>query len=210
MFRLLILFSFVFFNFTLFAEDRNEMDFYNHSNDHGALFRSIDNIDSIDNVSSKVISEIKKCGREEYKRVKKTALELKESERPFWVYKNCYTSRYVFNSADIHEVYRLYRFQLASRIKENWYSKNGSIVSYLPVNIEKGKDYVYYFGMRNKLIDFSLDNNKMTLTLPFIYSGIITDFIIDEENKRIEIYEIYLKDRPSKIKLNRYEDRFEK
>lgn len=210
MFRLLILFSFVFFNFILHAEDRNEMDFYNHSNYHGALFRSIDNIDGQYNVSYQVISDIKKCGSDEYKRVKKTALELKESERPFWVYKNCYTSKYLYNSSDITEVYRLYRFQLDSRIKENWYNKNGSIVSYLPVNIEKDKDYVYYFGMRNKLIDFSLDNNKMTLTLPFIYSGIITDFIIDKENKRIEVYEIYLKDRPSKIKLNKYEDRFEK
>lgn len=210
MFRLLILFSLLFFNFSVFADERSEMDFYNHSNYHGALFRSIDNLYNIDNISYSIVSDIKKCGKDEYNRVKKTALELKDSERPFWVFKECYTSKYVFNSTDISNVYRLYRFLLDSKIKKYWNTENGSIVSYLPVNIEKGKDYVYYFGMRNQLINFSSSDNKMTLTLPFIYSGIITDFIIDLEKKQITVYEIYLKDRPSKIKPDKYEHRFEK
>ena len=139
---------------------------------------------------------------EQYKLIKNTAKKLKYKEQPFWVYKYCISAEYKYNTDSIIKAYNSYRFDLNKRLLENKdYKVIDNIASYLPVNLKKGSNYLYYLGMRNNIIEWSEDNDTMHITLPIMFSGIITTMSL-EEDKSILVKEIFVYDRPEGLPQN--------
>ena len=162
----------LFYSLIAFAYNEQDIDLYNHSNQHGVIFHAEDKRAYYDNITYDVISS-GKCSKEQYKLIKNTAKKLKDKEQPFWVYKYCISAEYKYNTDSI--------------IKAN---------------------YLYYLGMRNNIIEWSEDNNTMHITLPIMFSGIITTMSL-EEDKSILVKEIFVYDRPEGLPQNGgYKDLF--
>ncbi|MDE7314924.1 MAG: hypothetical protein K2N11_04400 [Mucispirillum sp.] len=185
----------LFYSFNVFAYNEQDIDLYNHSNQHGVIFHAEDKRAYYDNVTYAVIYS-GKCKKDQYKLIRNTAKKLKEKEQPFWVYRYCISAEYKYNTDSIIKAYNSYRFDLNKRLLENKYYKViDNIASYLPVNLKKGSNYLYYLGMRNNIIEWSEDNNTMHITLPIMFSGIITTMSV-EKNNSILVKEIFVYDRP--------------
>ncbi len=197
------------YSLTAFAYNKNDIDLYNHSNQHGVIFHAVDKKEYYDNISYDVI-KVGKCGKEEYKLIKKTAKQLKEKEQPFWMYKYCQSAEYRYNTEDIIKTYNSYRFDLNKRLlSDNNYKVIDNIVSYLPINLKKGSNYLYYLGMRNNIIEWSEDNKNLQITLPIMFSGIITKMSI--ENNKVVVKEVFVYDRPyGMVGSGGYKDLFAK
>lgn len=195
------------YSFAAFAYNEQDIDLYNHSNNHGVIFHVEDKKEYYDNISYDVITA-GKCSKREYKAIKNTAKLLKEKEQPFWVYKYCKKAEYKYQTDDIIKAYNSYRFDLNKRLlKDDDYKVIDNIVSYLPVNIKQGSNYLYYLGMRNNIIEWNEDNNILHITLPIMFSGIITSISI-EDNMTV-VKEIFVYDRPAGIsRLSGYKDLF--
>lgn len=198
----------LFYSLIAFAYNEQDIDLYNHSNQHGVIFHAEDKRAYYDNITYDVISS-GKCSKEQYKLIKNTAKKLKDKEQPFWVYKYCISAEYKYNTDSIIKAYNSYRFDLNKRLLENKdYKVIDNIASYLPVNLKKGSNYLYYLGMRNNIIEWSEDNNTMHITLPIMFSGIITTMSL-EEDKSILVKEIFVYDRPEGLPQNGgYKDLF--
>lgn len=201
--------SIYFFAYSGFAYNENDIDLYNHSNQHAVIFKAIDKRENYKNIEYQTI-KLEKCGKAEYKTIKKVAKKLKEKEQPFWVYKYCKYSLYKYNTANIIDAYNNYRFDLQERLlsyKEHHIKDN--IVSYLPINLQKGSNYLYYLGMRNNLIEWENDNNSLHITLPIIFNGLITNMSVEKDS--VLVKEIYVYDRPSGLsEITGYKNLFEK
>lgn len=198
----------LFYSLNVFAYNEQDIDLYNHSNQHGVIFHAEDKKEYYDNITYDVISS-GKCSKAEYKLIKNTAKNLKDKEQPFWIYKYCISAEYKYNTDSIIKAYNSYRFDLNKRLLENKdYKVIDNIASYLPVNLKKGSNYLYYLGMRNNIIEWSEDNNIMHITLPIMFSGIITTMSIEEDNSTL-VKEIFVYDRPAGLPQNGgYKDLF--
>lgn len=185
----------LFFSLNAFAYNEQDIDLYNHSNQHGVIFHAEDKRAYYDNITYDVVNS-GKCSKDQYKLIKNTAKKLKEKEQPFWVYKYCISAEYKYNTDSIIKAYNSYRFDLNKRLLESKdYKVIDNIASYLPVNLKKGSNYLYYLGMRNNIIEWSEDNNIMHITLPIMFSGIITTMSVEKDNT-ILVKEIFVYDRP--------------
>lgn len=191
-----------------YCYNEQDIDLSNHSNQHGAIFQAVDKKEYYKDVPYNTIRE-SKCTKDDYKSIKKTAKYLKDKEQPFWVYKYCKSGEYVYNTQDIIEAYNNYRFHLNERLNNMQdYKVLDNVASYLPVNIQKGSNYLYYLGMRNNIIEWSDKNNQLTITLPVMFSGIITKITL--ENNQIKVYEIFTYERPENMPKDGYKDLFVK
>lgn len=196
------------YSFHAFAYSQQDIDLYNHSNQHGVIFQAEDKKEYYDNVTYEVINA-GVCSKAQYKVIKNTAQKLKEKEQPFWVYKYCQSAEYVYNTDSIIKAYNSYRFDLNKRlmaIENNKILDN--IASYLPVNLKEGSNYLYYLGMRNNIIEWSEDSNTLYITLPIMFSGIITKMSINKGKVTVE--EIFVYDRPEGLPKSGYKDLYEK
>lgn len=198
----------LFYSLSAFAYNEQDIDLYNHSNQHGVIFHAEDKKEYYDNITYDVTSS-GKCNKEQYKIIKNTAKKLKDKEQPFWVYKYCISAEYKYNTNSIIKAYNSYRFDLNKRLLESKdYKVIDNIASYLPVNLKKGSNYLYYLGMRNNIIEWSEDNNIMHITLPIMFSGIITTMSVEEDNSTL-VKEIFVYDRPAGLPQNGgYKDLF--
>ena len=143
----------LFYSLSVFAYNEQDIDLYNHSNQHGVIFHAEDKRAYYDNITYDVIS-YGKCNKEQYKIIRNTAKKLKDKEQPFWIYKYCIRAEYKYNTESIIKAYNSYRFDLNKRLLESKdYKVIDNIVSYLPVNLKKGSNYLYYLGMRNNIIE---------------------------------------------------------
>ncbi len=52
--------------------------------------------------------------------------------------------------------------------------------------------------MRNNIIEWSEDNNVMQITLPIMFSGLITTMSLEEDNS-ILVKEIFVYERPNEM-----------
>lgn len=191
----------LFYSISAFAYNEQDIDLYNHSNQHGVIFHAADKREYYDNVTYNVINS-GKCSKEQYKLIKSTAKKLKAKEQPFWVYKYCLSASYIYHTDSILKAYNSYRFDLNKRLLE--ISNNqviDNIASYLPVNLKKGSNYLYYLGMRNNIIEWSEDNKSMNITLPIMFSGIITTMSVEKDNN-ILVKEIFVYNRPDGMPKN--------
>lgn len=192
----------------VYSYNEQDIDLSNHSNQHGAIFQAVDKRHYYKNIEYSTLRE-DKCVKDDYKTIKKTALLLKDKERPFWVYKYCKSSEYIYNTQDIIEAYNSYRFDLVKRLNNmKDYNVLDNIASYLPVNIQKGSNYLYYLGMRNNIIEWSDKNNQLQITLPVLFSGIITTMNV--EDNKVKVYEIFTYERPDKVPYSGYIDMYVK
>ena len=198
----------LFYSLSAFAYNEQDIDLYNHSNQHGVIFHAEDKRAYYDNITYDVTSS-GKCNKEQYKIIKNTAKKLKDKEQPFWVYKYCISAEYKYNTNSIIKAYNSYRFDLNKRLIEmKDYKVIDNIASYLPVNLKEGSNYLYYLGMRNNIIEWSEDNNIMHITLPIMFSGIITTMSVEEDNSTL-VKEIFVYDRPAGLPQNGgYKDLF--
>lgn len=198
----------LFYSLSAFAYNEQDIDLYNHSNQHGVIFHAEDKKEYYDNITYDVTSS-GKCNKEQYKIIKNTAKKLKDKEQPFWVYKYCISAEYKYNTNSIIKAYNSYRFDLNKRLIEmKDYKVIDNIASYLPVNLKEGSNYLYYLGMRNNIIEWSEDNNIMHITLPIMFSGIITTMSVEEDNSTL-VKEIFVYDRPAGLPQNGgYKDLF--
>ena len=198
----------LFYSLSAFAYNEQDIDLYNHSNQHGVIFHAEDKKEYYDNITYDVTSS-GKCNKEQYKIIKNTAKKLKDKEQPFWVYKYCISAEYKYNTNSIIKAYNSYRFDLNKRLLESKdYKVIDNIASYLPVNLKKGSNYLYYLGMRNNIIEWSEDNNIMHITLPIMFSGIITTMSVEADNSTL-VKEIFVYDRPAGLPQNGgYKDLF--
>lgn len=191
-----------------YCYNEQDIDLSNHSNQHGAIFQAVNKKEYYKDVPYNTIRE-SKCTKDDYKSIKKTAKYLKDKEQPFWVYKYCKSGEYVYKTQDIIEAYNNYRFHLNERLNNMQdYKVLDNVASYLPVNIQKGSNYLYYLGMRNNIIEWSDKNNQLTITLPVMFSGIITKMTL--ENNQIKVYEIFTYERPDNMPKDGYKDLFVK
>lgn len=191
-----------------YGYSEQDIDLSNHSNQHGVIFQAVDKRQYYKNVEYKTLRE-GKCVRSDYKTIKKKAKLLKEKEQPFWVYKYCKSGSYEYNTQNIIEAYNNYRFDLVKRLNNmKDYKVLDNIASYLPVNIQRGSNYLYYLGMRNNIIEWSDKDNKLDITLPVLFSGIITT--MEVEDGKVKVYEIFTYERPDNIPYNGYLDLFVK
>lgn len=198
----------LFYSLSAFAYNEQDIDLYNHSNQHGVIFHAEDKKEYYDNITYDVTSS-GKCNKEQYKIIKNTAKKLKDKEQPFWVYKYCISAEYKYNTNSIIKAYNSYRFDLNKRLIEmKDYKVIDNIASYLPVNLKEGSNYLYYLGMRNNIIEWSKGNNIMHITLPIMFSGIITTMSVEEDNSTL-VKEIFVYDRPAGLPQNGgYKDLF--
>ncbi len=194
--KLVILFIFI--NATMsFGYNEQDIDLSNHSNQHGVIFQALDKKEYYKEVTYSTLRE-SKCLSADYKTIKKTANILKEKEQPFWVYKYCKSSEYEYNTTNIKEAYNSYRFDLNKRlINMQEYKILDNIVSYLPVNIKAGSNYLYYLGMRNNIIEWHDKNNRLDITIPIMFSGLITKMTLEKD--KVKVYEIFTYDRPDNM-----------
>lgn len=199
----------LFSSFSVYAYNEQDIDLYNHSNQHGVIFHAEDKRSYYDNVTYELLNT-GQCNKEQYKLIKNTAKKLKDKEQPFWVYKYCINSEYKYNTSSIIKAYNSYRFDLNKRLLENKdYKVIDNIASYLPVNLKEGSNYLYYLGMRNNIIEWSEDNKIIHITLPIMFSGIITTMSI--EDNYVTVKEIFVYDRPEGLPQNGgYKDLFVK
>lgn len=194
--KLLLLFIFITAT-NSFGYNEQDIDLSNHSNQHGVIFQTLDKKEYYKNITYSTIRE-SKCLGADYKTIKRTANILKEKEQPFWVYKYCKSSEYEYNTTNIIEAYNSYRFDLNKRlINMKEYQILDSIVSYLPVNIKSGSNYLYYLGMRNNIIEWQDKNNELNITLPIMFSGLITKMTLEKD--KVKVYEIFTYDRPDNM-----------
>ena len=185
-----------------------DIDLSNHSNQHGVIFQAVDNKKYYKEVPYNIVKE-EKCNKDDYKSIKKTAQLLKEKEQPFWVYKYCKSSEFSYDTDNIIDAYNNYRFHLNKRLNNmQEYKVLDNIAAYLPINIKTGSNYLYYLGMRNNIVEWNEDNNKLTITLPIMFSGIITNFNI--ENGKVKVYEIFTYERPDNMPKEGFKDLFSK
>lgn len=194
--KLLLLFIFITAT-NSFGYNEQDIDLSNHSNQHGVIFQTLDKKEYYKNITYSTIRE-SKCLGADYKTIKRTANILKEKEQPFWVYKYCKSSEYEYNTTNIIEAYNSYRFDLNKRlINMKEYQILDNIVSYLPVNIKSGSNYLYYLGMRNNIIEWQDKNNELNITLPIMFSGLITKMTLEKD--KVKVYEIFTYDRPDNM-----------
>ncbi len=193
------LFFIIMLGFTVnsFAYNVDDVDLYNHSNQHGVIYKAEDKRKYYTHVDF-TINKKGSCGKYEIKKIKKAADLLKEKEQPFWDYKNCIVSEYTYNTSNIIDAYNNYRFDLNKRLLSmEEYKVLDNIAGYLPMNIKKGSNYLYYLGMRNNIIEWNEKNTSLSIKLPILFSGLITDFKMKKEkdSSKIVVEEIFLYDR---------------
>lgn len=182
------------FNIKSYGYNAEDVDLYNHSNQHGVVYKAEDKRSYYKEVPFTTI-KTEQCGKKEYKKVKKVSKILKEKEQKFWDYKNCMVSHYEYKSNSIIDVYNNYRFDLNKRLMNmKDYQVLDNIVSYLPMNIKQGSNYLYYLGMRNNIVEWSDKNKSLHIILPIMFSGLITNVSI-KDNSNIIVEEIFLYDR---------------
>lgn len=204
--RKLFVMLFLMVSSVCYGYNEEDIDLSNHSNQHGAILQAVDKKENYKNITYETLRQ-GSCLKDDYRLIKDTSSILKSKEQPFWVYKYCKSSEYIYNTQDIIEAYNNYRFDLNKRINNMPdYKIIDNIVTYLPVNIKKGSNYLYYLGMRNNIIEWSKDNNKLMITLPIMFSGLITE--MEVHDGKVKVYEIFTYDRPENMPKDGYKDLF--
>ena len=174
--KLLLLFIFI-TTTNSFGYNEQDIDLSNHSNQHGVIFQALDKKEYYKNITYSTIRE-SKCLGADYKTIKRTANILKEKEQPFWVYKYCKSSEYEYNTTNIIEAYNSYRFDLNKRL----------------INM---KEYQILDNIGNNIIEWQDKNNELNITLPIMFSGLITKMTLEKD--KVKVYEIFTYDRPDNM-----------